>query len=146
MLLFALIIVLAGHACIGLMGYYEPTMIAAANIFGPLAQAAPVIGIIASQALMAVQPAALMSTWARHERTKTEADGAVLNLAPTIANCTCTVGICLAALTVINLAFTYGFWRLTTEPKSFGETETDAALENAAARAAAALEDERKGG
>ena len=37
--------------------------------------------------------------------------------APSIANYGCAVGICLAALSVLNLAVTYGFWRLTTIPR-----------------------------
>ena len=62
MLLFMLGITLAWSACVGMMVYCEPTMLAAADLFQPLAQAAPVVGVIALQALVAMQPAALVNT------------------------------------------------------------------------------------
>ena len=45
-----------------MMVYSEPTMLAAADFFQLLAQVAPVVGVIASQALVAMQPTDQMST------------------------------------------------------------------------------------
>jgi hypothetical protein len=55
----------------------EPTVLAASDLFQPLAQAARVVGVIASQAIVAMQQAAQMSTWAQRDRAKNEVNRAV---------------------------------------------------------------------